>query len=169
VRFSATSTLEGNAGASDTNGASGWFEPNISISSLTFVFTRRAGFPVYQTWFASVAGTISGTVTDVWAGRNSCPIDDATVHLIGPHGEELATTQPVGGAYSFGQYATQAGYVVRIDQPAGCAVVGPAQRTVSTAVSDTAADFSLRRVIPRRCRALCATRRVIRSPQSRSH
>lgn len=144
----ATSTLSGNAAAADTNGASAWFEPDVSISSLTFVFTRRAGFPVYQTWFASVARTISGTVTDVSAAGGSCPIDQTTVQLTGPDGEDLASTKPVNGAYSFGQYATQAGYVVSILPPAGCAVVANQQHTVSTAAADATADFTLRQIIP---------------------
>jgi hypothetical protein len=50
-----TSTLTGNAGAVDTDGAAGWFEPDVRLSSLTMTFTRRAGFPVYQTWFVSRA------------------------------------------------------------------------------------------------------------------
>lgn len=145
----ATSTLTGNAGAVDTNGASGWFEPNIAISSLTLTFTQRSGFPVYQTWFASVARTISGTVTDVSAGAGSCPVQDAVIHLIGPGGQELATTHPAGdGTYSFGQYATQPGYIVRIDRPDGCAVLGAVQHTVNTSAADASADFLLRQVIP---------------------
>src|SRR5206468_1794288 len=90
-----------------------------SLSSLTFVFTQRAGFPVYQTWFASVARTIAGTVSDVSTGGGSCPIAQASLTLIGPNGNQLATTRPdASGAYSFGQYATQAGYTVRVDRPA---------------------------------------------------
>jgi hypothetical protein len=38
----ATSTLTGNPTATDTAGASGWYEPDIRITSLSFVFTRRA-------------------------------------------------------------------------------------------------------------------------------
>lgn len=45
----ATLTLTGNAGAVDTSGAAAWFEPAAPISSLTFFFTRRSGFPIYQT------------------------------------------------------------------------------------------------------------------------
>ncbi|PRZ44058.1 LPXTG-motif cell wall-anchored protein [Antricoccus suffuscus] len=144
----ATSTLTGNVAAADTSGASAWFEPNISISSLTFTFTRRAGFPIYQTWFASLARTISGTVTDTSPAGSSCSIDAATVFLQGPNGEDLAQTNPVGGAYSFGQYATQDGYTVRIEAPPGCALSGPESQTVSTASADATADFSLRAIIP---------------------
>ena len=84
-----TRTLVGNAAASDTFGATGWFEPTVSLSTLTFTYTRRSGFPVYQTWFASVARTIGGTVTEVGAG--GCPVAGVTVRLVGPHGEQLAT------------------------------------------------------------------------------
>ncbi|MGC4109254.1 MAG: carboxypeptidase regulatory-like domain-containing protein [Nocardioides sp.] len=143
-----TQTLTGNPTASDTVGATGWFEPTVSLSSLTFVFTRRAGFPVYQTWFASVARTISGTVSDVSTGGGSCPLQDVTVRLVSPYGEPLATTHPdSAGAYSFGQYATQPGYVVSVD-PADCAVVGNVSDTVSTAADDATADFTVRRILP---------------------
>jgi LPXTG-motif cell wall-anchored protein len=143
-----TATLTGNPTATDTNGASAWFEPNVSLSELTFVFTRRAGFPVYQTWFASVARTIGGTVTDVSSPNPACPIDSATVILTGPNGNQLASVHPSGGAYSFGQYATQPGYTVSIEPPSGCAVVGSPQATVSTAAADATAAFSLRTIIP---------------------
>ena len=144
-----TRTLTGNAAASDTVGANGWFEPTVRLSSLTFVFTRRAGFPVYQTWFASVARTISGTVTDVSTGAGSCPVTGVIVRLVGPDGEQLATTTPdATGAYSFGEYATQPGYVVSIEQPDTCAVVGAESVEVSNAAGDAAADFQVRQILP---------------------
>lgn len=147
-----TSTLTGNAGAIDTDGASGWFEPDLPITSLTFTFTRRAGFPVYQTWFVSRARPIGGTVADV-SLAGSCPVASSTVTLLSPYGEELATTQPApDGSYSFGEYATQAGYTVRLDAAADCAVVGPVERTVSNAGNDgdpaSRADFEVRAIIP---------------------
>ena len=64
---SGASTLTGSPGALDTNGASGWFEPDIRLTSLSFVFTRLSGFPVYQTWFVSRARPIGGVVTDTSA------------------------------------------------------------------------------------------------------
>lgn len=147
-----TSTLTGNAGAIDTDGASGWFEPDEPITSLTLTFTRRAGFPVYQTWFVSRARPIGGTVDDV-SLTGSCAVEDSTVTLLSPYGEELATTQPApDGSYSFGEYATQAGYTVRLDAPVDCAVVGPVERTVSNAGNDgdpaSRADFDVRAIIP---------------------
>ena len=144
-----TRTLTGNAAANDTVGANEWFEPTVRLSSLTFVFTRRSGFPVYQTWFASVAQTISGTVTDVSTGAGSCPVTGVTVRLVGPDGEQLATTTPdATGAYSFGEYATQPGYVVSIEQPDTCAVVGAESVEVSNAAGDAAADFQVRQILP---------------------
>ncbi len=62
-----TLTLTGNAAALDTSGAAAWFEPSTPISSLSLIFTRRSGLPVYQTWFASIAQDITGTVTDTGA------------------------------------------------------------------------------------------------------
>ncbi|SED11477.1 Cna protein B-type domain-containing protein [Nocardioides exalbidus] len=148
----ATSTLTGNAAATDTDGASGWFEPDIRISSLTLTFTRRAGFPVYQTWFVSRARPIGGTVDDV-SGTGSCAPTQATMTLVSPFGDELATTTPAAnGTYSFGEYATQAGYVVRLDVPASCAIVGPAELTVSNRGNDndpaSRADFEVRQIVP---------------------
>lgn len=144
----ATQTLTGNAAAADTFGASAYFEPTVPLSTLTLSFTRRSGFPIYQTWFAAVARTISGTVTDGTTG-GGCALEDVVVRLVGPSGQELERTSPgAGGAYSFGQYATQPGYVVAIDPPDGCAVTGPRSRTVSTAVNDADADFAVRQIIP---------------------
>jgi len=143
------STLTGNAGAADTNGASAWFEPTVSLSTLTFVFTRRAGFPVYQTWFADLARSITGTVSDVSTAGGTCPVADTTVELVGPSGQTLATVHPdASGNYSFGQVATQAGYTVRMQPPTQCAVVGPEEQTVDTTSADASADFQVRQILP---------------------
>ncbi len=148
----ATTTLTGNAGATDTDGASGWLEPDVRLSSLTLTFTRRAGFPVYQTWFVSRARPIGGTVTDV-SLTGSCVPAQATINLLSPWGEVLGTTTPAAdGSYTFGELATQAGYVVRLDVPDSCAVVGRAEHTVSNRGNDGApasrADFDVRAVVP---------------------
>jgi hypothetical protein len=148
----ATATLVGNAAALDTEGASGWFEPDIRLSSLTLTFTRRAGFPVYQTWFVSRARPLGGTVDDV-STVGSCSPTQTSMTLLSPVGEPLATTTPAAdGSYSFGEFATQAGYVVRVEVPDGCAVVGPAQQTVSNRGNDNSpasrANFDVRAVIP---------------------
>ncbi len=147
-----SSTLTGNAGALDTDGAAGWFEPDVRLTSLTLAFTRRAGFPVYQTWFVSRARPIGGTLTDVSAA-GACAPAGAALTLLSPSGDELArTTAAADGSYSFGELATQAGYVVRLDVPDGCAVVGPAERVVSNRGNDgdpaSRADFDVRAVVP---------------------
>ena len=147
-----TSTLTGNAGAVDTDGAAGWFEPDVRLSSLTMTFTRRAGFPVYQTWFVSRARPIGGTITDDSAIGN-CPPATTSVSLLSPSGDVLATTTPAAdGTYGFGELATQNGYVVRLDVPDGCVVRGPAEQTVSNRGNDndagSRADFDVRAIIP---------------------
>ena len=114
-----TATLAGNAAALDTDGAAGWFEPDIRLTSLTLTFTRRAGFPVYQTWFVSRARPVGGTVEDV-STVGECPPGDATLRLLSPSGTALATTTPAAdGSYSFGELATQAGYSVRLHSRKG--------------------------------------------------
>lgn len=147
-----TSTLVGNPGALDTDGASGWFEPDVRLTSLTLTFTRRAGFPVYQTWFVSRARPIGGTVTDV-STTGSCTPSQATMTLLSPYGEQLATATPAAdGSYSFGDFATQGDYLVRLDVPDACAAVGPAQRTVDNRGNDNSpasrADFDVRAIVP---------------------
>lgn len=148
----ATSTLTGNPGAVDTDGASGWFEPDIRITSLTMTFTRRAGFPVYQTWFVSRARPVGGTVTDI-STVGTCPATGTSLSLLSPTGDVLATTVPAtDGTYTFGELATQAGYVVRLDVPGGCIVRGPAQQEVSNRGNDndddSRADFDVRAFVP---------------------
>lgn len=142
----ATATLVGNG--ADAAGPSGWFEPDVRLSSLTLVFTRLAGLPVYQTWFVSRARPIGGTVTDV-STTGSCSLPGSTLTLVSPYGQELATTSPAAdGSYSFGDFATQDGYVVRLTPPDGCEAVGSTQADVSNRGADgdpaSRADFEVR-------------------------
>lgn len=148
----ATATLTGNEDAADTAGASGWFEPTVPIKSLTFVFRWRSGFPVYQTWFASLARDISGTVT----GPDDESVAGSTLKLFGPDGTELATTTPdEEGNYEFPGYTAANGYEVEIippsrytlDETAGEA--GQQRRPADLAEEDAAeVDFALREIIP---------------------
>lgn len=145
----ATRTLVGNPTATDTVGATGWFEPTVRIKTLSIVFTRRVGFPLYSTSFAAAARTLSGTVTDVSTSPATCVPDSVSVRLVGPDGNEIATTTPdASGAYSFGQVATQPGYTVSVEPPPTCAAVAPRSRTVSTADEDAIANFSVREIVP---------------------
>lgn len=112
----ATQTLMGNPTAVDTSGAAAWFEPTISIASLTFEYSQRSGFPVYQTWFASMARDITGTVSDV----NTGALDGVEVSLTDANGNVVATTTTAGGGlYSFPGYFATDGYQITATPPPG--------------------------------------------------
>lgn len=112
----ATGELLGNAAAADTSGAAGWFRPTAPVKSLTVEFYQRSGFPVYQTWFASLARDIAGTVELVDAGgAPQGVLPGATLTLFGPDGAELDTaTSDVSGQYIFPGYAAAPGYRVEL-------------------------------------------------------
>lgn len=140
-----TLTLTGNAAATDTSGAAAWFEPNAPISSLTFTFTRRAGFPVYQTWFAAITRAVSGTVQDQTAGT---PAAGVGVRLTGPDGTVIGTTTTApDGTYSFGGVVATAGYTVEITPPAG-KTSDVRSREVDLTDADGTADFAVRDIVP---------------------
>lgn len=148
----ATATLTGNDTATDTNGASGWFQPTASIKSLTFEFEWRAGFPVYQAWFASLARDIAGTVT----GPDVESVTGSTLTLYGPDGTELATTNPAeDGSYSFPGYTASDGYSVEITPPSGYLMdesageAGQRERPADLGDEDDLdVDFALRAIVP---------------------
>ncbi|MGH8776066.1 MAG: MSCRAMM family protein [Jiangellaceae bacterium] len=150
----ATSTLVGNAGAIDTSGASGWFEPTVPISTLTFTFAQRSGFPVYQTWFASLARDITGTVT--LADENGVPVDPVepvagvTLNLFAPNGELVATTTSAAdGTYSFEGFTAANGYTVEVVQPPGMVIVGASEQNADLSTDDAVdVDFLVREIIP---------------------
>ena len=125
-----TGVLTGNAAAIDTDGASGWFQPTVPLSSLTFVFTWRAGFPVYQTWFATETAALSGTVTAIGGGG----LPGASVEILASDGTIAGTaTTGADGTYSFEGLARQQ-YLAHVVAPAGYATPG--------GDSDTFADLS---------------------------
>ncbi|TCL82821.1 uncharacterized protein DUF1416 [Curtobacterium sp. PhB142] len=138
----ATRTLTGNAAASDTAGASAWFTPTASLTSLTITYQQRSGFPVYQTWFANRTAAISGAAT-----LDGTPIPGATVTVTAPRGTVYTTTTDADGNYVFPQLPVIANYRVEITPPAGAD--GDATVTgVSLAVAgtpggvDKTADFA---------------------------
>ena len=140
----ATLTLTGNDAAEDTSGAAAWFEPQTSISSLTFVFTRRAGLPVYQTWFASLARDITGAVTDAGAGA-----DGVTLNLIDANGDIVGTTTTNGdGLYTFPGYFATDGYTVEAVLPAGKIAVDANRKPADLTDTDDVVDFSIRDIVP---------------------
>ncbi|GAA1795989.1 carboxypeptidase regulatory-like domain-containing protein [Leucobacter iarius] len=137
-------TLIGNAAASDTNGSSAWFEPTAPISSLSFTFTRRSGFPVYQTWFASLTRDVSGTVT-AQTGNGS----GVQVALTDPNGDVVATvTTGPGGTYSFPGIQASDGYTVTAQPPLGQIVDGPASKPANLSNTDAVVDFAVRDIVP---------------------
>ncbi|WP_346266082.1 MSCRAMM family protein, partial [Glycomyces rutgersensis] len=141
----ATRTLTGNAAAADTDGASGWFEPTVEVQSLTFVFTRRAGFPVYQTWFASLGCDITGAVTDSGAAA-----EGVTVNLIDEAGHVLdSTATAADGSYSFADYMIGGRYTVEVIAPDGKIVDGAKRQQVDlSSCPAAAADFQVRDIVP---------------------
>lgn len=144
-----TRTLTGNAAALDTSGAAGWFEPTEQVSTLTLSFTRRAGFPVYQTWFAALARDVSGVVTDVTPGAEG-PLEGATLTLVGPLGQTLATAfSGPDGSYSFEGFTATAGYQVEVTPPDGKIATTPVRLPADLSVTDaTAVDFAVRDIVP---------------------
>ncbi|MFE6968082.1 carboxypeptidase regulatory-like domain-containing protein [Isoptericola sp. NPDC057653] len=151
----ATATLTGNATATDTNGASGWFRPTVPVTSLTIAFSWRSGFPVYQTWFASLARDVAGTVVLDDGG----PLAGATLTLFGPDGTALATTTSgADGGYGFAGYAAAPGYRVELttlpeasdDHPFGLVAQGPTTIGDLDLGSDdaTGVDFTARDIEP---------------------
>jgi hypothetical protein len=140
-------TLTGNPRALDTDGASAWFEPQVPLETLTLVFARRAGFPVYQAWFASQSHVLTGTVTT--SGAPADVREGLTVRLYAPDGRVVEeTTTDADGTYRFGGLATYDGYRVALDRPDGYTSDDPLARTVDLSRSDATADFSLRAIVP---------------------
>ena len=141
----ATQTLTGNAAASDTSGSAAWFEPSVPITSLTFFFTQRSGFPIYQTWFASIARDITGTVTDQADG----PLPGAALALTDANGDVVATTTTdADGAYSFPGFVATDGYTVTVTVPEGKIAVSPSAQAVDLTTDDGSADFEVRDIVP---------------------
>ncbi|MGN7221672.1 MSCRAMM family protein [Curtobacterium flaccumfaciens] len=110
----ATRTLTGNTGAVDTAGATAWFTPTVSLTSLTITYQQRSGFPVYQTWFANRTAAITGTAT-----LDGAPIPGAIVRVTAPRGTVYTTTTNADGTYAFPQLPVIANYRVEITSPDG--------------------------------------------------
>ncbi|KQR52715.1 hypothetical protein ASF88_14585 [Leifsonia sp. Leaf336] len=140
----ASLTLTGNAAATDTNGSAGWFEPNAPISALTFVFTQRSGLPVYQTWFASLARDITGTV----AATTGSP-GGATLTLRDAEGAVVATTTSApDGSYAFTGVQASDGYTVTLSPPAGMIAEGARTKPADLAATDAVVDFGMHVIVP---------------------
>lgn len=141
----ATLTLTGNAAAADTSGAAAWFEPSTPLTSLSFIFTRLAGNPIYQTWFASLARDITGSVDDLVDG----PLDGVTLTLTDADGTVIGTTITApDGTYSFTGITATDGYSVSVTTPPG--KISTTATVVSADLTDTdaVADFEVRDILP---------------------
>lgn len=129
----------------DTTGASAWFEPNAPIASLTFSYTRVTGFPVFQTWFASMARDITGTVSDA----NTGPLDGVEVTLTDAEGAVVGTaTTSGGGHYAFPGFVATDGYTVAITPPLGKIAVTATRVPADLSTTDAVADFTVRDILP---------------------
>ena len=132
----ATSTLVGNAAAADTEGAAAWFSPTTPLSSLTFTFQQRSGFPVYQTWFATTTFGLTGTAT-----VGGAPFPGALVTVRDASGTVVATTTTgADGGYAVPALTAAPGYVATIEAPEGTDAAVPV--TVDLSSADGVADFA---------------------------
>ncbi|WP_420122596.1 DUF7507 domain-containing protein [Nakamurella sp.] len=134
----ATATLTGNADATDTVGAAGWFRPTAPLETLTLTFRGRSGFPVFQTWFATQTRAVSGTVTTGGAGAGG-----VTVEIVDAGGTVVATVTTAGdGTYQ--QDGLGPGeYTVRAATPDGSLPAGPTERPADLTTADASAvDFA---------------------------
>ena len=95
----------------NTSGEAASLIPTVVVKTLTVVSNWKQGLPAYQTWFATTAHSISGTVTTDFPVTT--PI---STQLVTPDGT-VAATAPVsaGGAFSFPVVAGRADYTVRAD------------------------------------------------------
>lgn len=109
----ATATLTGNV--LDTQGATGWFSPQVPLTSLTLSFVRQSGSPIYQTWFAARTAALSGTAT-----LDGAPLADARVTVSDAAGRVVADlTTGADGGYLAPALVTAPGYTVSIVPPEG--------------------------------------------------
>ena len=155
-----TQEVTGNAAAADTAGAAGWFRPTTPVASLTVTFFRRAGFPVYQTWFASLGRDVAGTVQLVDAGgAPQGVLPGARLTLFAADGTEIATTtSDASGQYGFDGVTAAPGYRVELTElpeadelhPHGLIAVGErvADEIDLREADATGVDFAARDVVP---------------------
>lgn len=148
----ATATLRGNDAALDSDGATGWFEPTTSLRTLTFTFTRRAGFPIFQTWFAVSRRDVTGVVavTPSPGIPLTCDVEGATVSLVDAAGAAVAArTLAADGAYSFDGVAASDGYSVALSGlPADCVATSPSTVPIDLRPADATVPFAVRQVVP---------------------
>jgi hypothetical protein len=134
-----TSTLTGNG--TDTSGASGWFEPSVSLSSLTLTFTRQTGVPIFQVWLATLAVPITGVV-DGLAPSDPAPAPGVVLDLehtdhtpvVDPAGDPVTATATATGAFEF-PAVVDGDYRIAIDPPARTSITGDPSTAVAVDVT----------------------------------
>ncbi len=127
----------------DTNGASAWFEPTVSLSSLTVKSISRSGFPVYQTWFAALSRDITGTIT----GAAGCSNVDLEVVLRDSNNEIIATTtSDANGSWAFSSIATYEDWKVSVNAPEGCRVDDGSDNIADLSSADAVINVTLEAV-----------------------
>ncbi|KQS22848.1 carboxypeptidase-like regulatory domain-containing protein [Frigoribacterium sp. Leaf186] len=112
-----TGVLTGNAAAADTEGAAAWFSPTVPLTTLTFTYQQRAGFPVYQTWFVTKTFTAGGVVTNDGApvaGALVTVTDSDTGEVVG-----LPVRTDADGAYDVPGLVSGTPYEVSVETPDG--------------------------------------------------
>ncbi|WP_125613751.1 SdrD B-like domain-containing protein [Specibacter cremeus] len=135
-----TGTLRGSGFGSnmDTSGASGWFMPTVPLKTLTITYTMISGFPVYQTWFATAAHDISGTVSGCIVAGVPIKLRDANGGVV------AATVTDANGDYAFQGFVASDSYTVAADAPTDCTMVGASAQPVDLSHGDVrAVDFKL--------------------------
>lgn len=127
----------------DTNGSSAWFEPTVSLSSLTVKSISRSGFPVYQTWFAALGRDITGEIT----AAPGCTNVDLDVVLRDSNDEIIATTtSDAYGRWAFNSIATFDNWKVSIDAPGGCWVDNGGDNAANLSSADAVVNVTLEAV-----------------------
>jgi hypothetical protein len=130
----ATGVLLGNTAANDTEGAAGWFSPEVALSSLTLAFEWRKGFPVYQTWFVDKTFAASGT-----ASLDGQPLPQTPVTVVDANDETVAdVVTDEGGDWSVPQLVATDGYSAEATPPGESDPVPPVEFGLS---SGDAADL----------------------------
>lgn len=131
----ATATLSGNT--LDTSGAAGWFQPTVPIKSLTLVFARKVGFPVFQLWLATKSVPVETVVEGVTEG---CPakllLEDANGNpVLDEFGNPVQATTDAGGVATFPAVA-DGHYDVELAMP-GCGTnQGPSHIEINVNTED---------------------------------
>lgn len=127
----------------DTNGSSAWFQPKVSLSSLSVKSISLSGFPVYQTWFAALGRGISGTIT----AAPGCTNTDLEIFLRDKNDEVIATaTSDAYGKWAFNSIATFDDWKVTIDAPEGCRVDNGGDNVADLSTTDAVIDVALEAV-----------------------